>query len=164
MATTPSGRLSLPLHYLRLTLADSATWRTRIGVSTQAASLAKIHYIRVAGASVTSPIAVVEWVEGPKFTGATDSITSAGYDQNGMMRLIIQETVSGTGEADQFNNFANWIGATIADMLVLSRQAGYLNIIDLDTQNGPQRPSEEEQQTLGDTYQQIMHITYMGWS
>jgi len=163
MATTPSGRLSLPLHYLRLTLADSTNWRTRFSAADQAASLARIHYIRVAGTSVTSPIAVAEWMD-IRFTQATGSVSSAGYDQTGDLRLIIQETVSGTGEADQFNNFSNWIGAVIADMLVLARQPGYLIITDIDLGGGPHRPSEEEQQTLGDIYQVIMGVSYMGWS
>lgn len=163
MATTPTGRLSLPLHYLRLTLADSATWRAWFSAADQAASLARIHYIRVAGSAVTSPIATVEW-DTFKYTQSTGSVSSAGYDQDGLLKLLIQETVSGTGDADQFNNFANRIGAITAEMLVLARQAGYLIITEMDLNGGPHRPSEEERQTLGDIYQVIIDVSYMGWS
>jgi len=51
VSVTPTGILSLPLNYLRLTVAGSSTFRTWVGAASAAAALGYVHPVEVIGAA-----------------------------------------------------------------------------------------------------------------
>lgn len=158
MAVTPAGMVSLPLHYLRLSIADSAAFRTWVGASTQAEALARIYINRET--TPTRPFAVVAWDR----NWSREAISGGGrnyFEQRGDLMLMFEDDIAdGLDEADAYFTFTNTVGAIIEDIEELAGQAGYLNVVSIAVENGPARPTEDEKQETSDYYQALYRIGF----
>lgn len=159
MTVSPSGNLSLPLKYLRDTIAGSSTFQTWTSSANAAAALAHV-YILVAASDYTNPCAVVEW------ESARWDLESRGtrnmFEQSGGLRIIFQDAISESAESDAAYDFTNNVGAILADMMVLAGTAAYLDIISM-SMDSPKRPDEDERQTLTtDVYQAFVSVVFEG--
>lgn len=231
MAVTPADILSLPIHYLRETIAASANFRTWVSAADVAGARLRIHYnqviVAMAKATITSgaiaSIAVPEG--GTGYTAAPDvavkgdgsggrataavsggsvssiTVTNGGSDytdenteivvdlpthpfavimwadnwarvmeaagdrnhfiQEGDLLLVLRASVSEShDEADALFTFTNSVGAIIEDMEALAGTAGYLNITGMSFEEQPQRPLEDEIDTLSDFYRTVLRIQF----
>lgn len=158
MAVVPAEMISLPLHYLRLMVADSAAFRTWVGAANQAEALARVYINRET--SPTRPFAVVAWA-----TNWGREATSGGarnyFEQVGDLMLMLEDDIAaGLDEADAYYTFTNTIGAILAEIEALAGTAGYLNIMSITVENGPARPDSDEEQTTSDFYQVLYRIGF----
>jgi len=158
MAVVPTEMISLPLHYLRLMPADSATFRTWVGAADQAEALARVYVNREA--SPVRPFAVAAWA-----TNWGREATSGGgrnyFEQVGDLMLMFEDDIAaGLDEADAYYTFTNTVGAILAEIEALAGQAGYLNIVSIAVENGPARPGSDEKQTTDDFYQALYRIGF----
>lgn len=156
---TPSGIASLPLKYLRDTLAACATFQALTGAANAAAALAFVHYVSTT--STTYPFAVVDWGRSASWT--KDSGGSRNYmDQEGELVLLLRASVSSSADADEGDEavtFMNTVGAIVGELLVLAGQGGYLDI-ERVSHGMPERPTYDEAKSSGDFHQIVLTIGY----
>lgn len=149
--TAPAGILMLPQEYLRVTLADSATFRTWVGAATQAAALAKIHHEALPpGAGPEHTLAelqaarpcVIVWTRPEDgFTRIMDAVNPPNqYSQVGsLMARFLDDVTASQGEAEIAIQFKNRLGVVLDEMGELAGLPGYLNIIRMSLVLGPWR-------------------------
>lgn len=163
MPVAPTGMISLPLDYLRLTLADATAFRTWVGAANQAAALAKIYPIQKASyTSADLPLAVVDWAE--NFRRVKNAGGSRNwFEQEGDLSVIFRGAVNPAhDDADAAYTFLNSLGAILSEVETLAGKPGYLNITAISLQDGPSRPNEDEAKELGDFYQAVYRVEFMG--
>lgn len=161
MPVTPTGPLSLPLHYLRQTLADAPAFRTWVGASgggAQAAALARIH--PVAAYAFTMPFAVVDWTPDQSFASYAGGARNHAQ-QRGALEIVFRDSINPAhDEADAAYTFLNSLGGVINDLWSLAGTAGYLDITEISLVHGPHRPEEDEVKAAGDFYQAVFKVSY----
>lgn len=158
MPVVPTEMISLPLHYLRLMVADSATFRTWVGAADQAEALARL-YLNKETAPI-KPFGVTAW-DSNWGREATSGGARNYFEQAGDLMLMFEDDVAaGLSEADAYYTFTNTVGAILAEMEALAGTAGYLNITSITVENGPARPGSDEEQTIGDFYQVLYRIGF----
>lgn len=158
-SVTPTGLYSLPLHYLRLTLAGSSTFQGWVGAANASEALAYIYAVSVAG-DATVPFATVDWWEnfsrGKIGTGAYFAL------QGDLMLVIRGPRDTDATVADAAYTFLNKVGAILGEMEALAGAAGYLDITGFEQVEGPASPTEDEIKTHGDFYQVIYRVLWEG--
>ena len=159
---TPSGSLSLPLKYMRDTLAASATFQTLVSALNATEALDSIFYVSTT--TTTPPFAVVDWsASGPIADWDQDSYGARNrFEQTGSLEVILQAAVSSSTDAqesDEAITFGNTVGAIVDELLELAGQAAYLDITRV--QAGPlMRPRQEEIASAGDFYQVVLTVEW----
>lgn len=159
--TAPAGIVSLPLKYLRDTIAASATFQTWVGALNATEALGSIHYVAVAEADATLPLAVVDW--GRTVEWDAQALGSRReFLQEGELALLFRAGVTSSAD-DQLGEegivFMNKVGAVILEMLQLSGQATYLDIVRVQL-GDYERPTEDEAKTAGDFVQVLAVVRY----
>ena len=154
MPVAPTGMISLPLSYLRATLAASETFQTLAGAADAAAALAHIKLIE----GPPTSIAVVGLEQG--FTRTASSGGARSYFEGDVgLELILRIAVAdGATDADAFYTGMNTAGAIQKEMEALAGTAGYLDITAMTLKEGPARPFESERATIGDFIQCIWSV------
>ena len=132
MATDPAGEYSLPLHYLRETLAASSSFQTWIGTTgTSAEKLAaarlRIHYYGTE--SATRPFAVVSFAESFSRYMISGGARHFFATSSNPIRLTFDADIA-VADVDALSEalfkFTNQIGAIFTNMEALAGTAGYL--------------------------------------
>jgi hypothetical protein len=164
MPTTPSGILSLPLSYLRLTLADVTAFRTWAGASDQAAALALI-YVE-ATTSFATKAALVTWGNGFRRSKNAGG-SRAFFQQSGDLQLIFRESISLSSVPtiqDAAYTVLNNLGGIITGMEALAGTAGYLDIREIALANGPYRLQDSEKAAKQvDFWETVFRVEYEGF-
>jgi len=166
---TPTGLASLPLHYLRHTVAGSASFQAGVGVGNETQALE--HVYAVSAGPRDLPWALVDW--GPDF--AREKVAGGSrnfFDQAGVLALVFRAAVeSSDTDSEAAYRFMNTVGAVVADMEQLAGLPGYLNITGIVLAGGPRRPSEDEvagavddddDLLIGDFYEVVYGVTFEG--
>ena len=167
--TTPSGILSLPMKYLRDSLADCAAFRTFAGAADQAAALARIHYFELTPpadveaytkAEITAlrPYAIVATQDRNGFSAELDGASDHfEFADSGRLWLYVARTVAG----DQPElEFCNHLGAIVAGLCKLAGQAGYLALTEISLEAGPFRGHHDLDPTEGIEQIAVFSIDY----
>lgn len=146
MAVSPSGILSLPLYYLRQSLAASTNFQTWVGVETAAAALAYIHYFGTA--SETRPFATIgysdEWSREIISRGARHYFQSTGNP----LALTFDADINSEHDLnDALFTFTNTVGAVMADMEALAGTGNYLAITNYRMIRPPTRCHREQRES-----------------
>lgn len=158
MAVSPSGMLSLPVDYLRSTVAASSTFQTWTGTANAAAAKARVHLGRAA-ANATHPLACVGFSNG--FRRFSDDLDV--WQQDNVLELMFRNDFSSSlNEADAYYTFANQIGAIMADMEAIFNDAGYLDVFDWNIVDGPARTDDNDEQVMGYFFEVIIECRYGG--
>ena len=178
MATAPTGELSLPLHYLRLSLADSAAFRTRAGAANQAEALAHIFrdalpppaagdQYTLAELQAYRPICLV--FVSPQAGFMTSQIgvggSSFNFASSGKLAAYFEQDVAAeiTGDPEEVSlQFLNALGGILSDVLGVAGQAGYLAVTDLQLLLGPMRSNEDEHKTVGNCVWALLAFDWEG--
>ncbi|GAG46888.1 unnamed protein product [marine sediment metagenome] len=142
--TDPAGPLSLTKQAAKVTLADSATFRTLVGAANQAEALAHIYTDALpppaAGREHTlaeleayRPFALLSIdPEGDGASATADAVgTGREYSWGGRIRLEIEQDIADDDAADPAEialKCENTLGAIVAEMLELAGVAPYLSI------------------------------------
>ena len=158
MTVTPSGMLSLPLNYLKLTLAASSTFQAMVSAADAAAALAFIHPVQT---DEQPPFAVLDWDPGWRRTAIAGGSRNV-FQQDGTLTLLLRAMIDGEhDEEEAAYTFINDVGDIIADMEELAGTAGFLNITTISITDGPSRPTADEVTALGyDFYEIILSIAF----
>ena len=139
--TAAAGSISLAVDNLRVTLADSAAFRTWSGTSTQAAALARIYYESLppptdknehtlVELTALRPYAAVWTDEFDGFTYRQDAALSTPKE-SGTMLIKFEQTVDPTIVNDYpeiSRRFINAIGTIIEEVMDFYNVGGYLAI------------------------------------
>lgn len=166
-SATPSGMMSLPLHYLRLTLAQSANFQTWCGALDANDALNYIHPVSLDSAS--GNFAVVDWFD--NFSRTADSGGDRNYFlQEGDLMLYFRAPIEdGDTDAEAAYKFTNQLGAILGDLETLAGTPGYLNLSRIQLSEPITRLTEDESKAsknaagalIGDYYEAIYRIEYM---
>lgn len=149
MSVTPADIISLPLKYLRDTIAASATFQSWVGAANAAAALAYVH--AVVATDGTPPFVVVDW---GNYRRVKDSFGEHhNYRTEGDLRVVVRGPIAHADDADAAFEFFNKLGAIIGEMEEISGTAGYLDWESLSIESFD-RPNEEEIQSTGQDYYQ----------
>lgn len=162
IVTPAAGVFSLAQELLRVSIADSATFRTLVDADTQAKALERIHLDELPPAKSKKGYEkkelqqyrpyVILWAGG--YRGQHSATGSAyEYERSGAFKVqfvldIDQEVSHNGGEVGR--RFMNTVIQIVEDMLALSGQAGYLAIEDFDIAEAWTRTAEEQLETEGD--------------
>ena len=158
-AITPAGLYSLPLHYLRLTLAGSATFQGWVGAANAAEALSYI-FVNWATGATTPPYATVDWWDN---FGQEKIATGAFFEGTGDLQLLIRGPRDTNATlSDAAYTFSNKLGAILAEMAALAGSPGYLDITGFQQVSGPASPTEDEIATHGDYYQAVYRVLWEG--
>lgn len=160
MPVTPTGHLSLPLDYLRKTVAASASFQSWTGTADATAALARVHLVNAAPAA-TRPLAAIDWARNHSSTREADG-THAWFTRQGTLSLLLRDTIAtSTSDEDAALDFLNKVGALWADMEALAGTSGYLDIQSIRIVQGPERPEEDEVKALAfDFYQVVLAVEF----
>jgi putative component of toxin-antitoxin plasmid stabilization module len=230
-AIDPTGLVSLPLQYLRKTIATSSTFQGWVGAVDETEALESVHtrLVQVAkaeaslaseqvssisvkeqGSGYTSAPAVtvhgngtgataVATISGGKVTAITVTDAGSGYTkasveiavptmpfaiadwaenfarilesqgtrnyfmQDGGLVMLFRAAVdSSHTEQEAAFAFTNKLGAIVKEMEEVAGTAGYLDITEIALEDGPIRPGEDERVTVGDFYQVMYRVEFMG--
>lgn len=171
--TAASGPISLAQNYLRLTIADSAEFKTWIGdATTQAQALARIHDDGLPPPDRGGEYDLAELKKArPYVIVSTDGFgwkktamsTAAEFANNGTLAVTFVQDVD---EAIKKNHgeigrrFQNSIGTIISEMLALAGTAGYLNITEVDISEGWTRTHPSLHEDEGDVVSIDVEFTW----
>lgn len=155
MSVTPTGILSLPLSYLRATLAGSATFQSWTGAADADAALAFILPVLAKPEDIDPPFIVLDWQSFTRNKQADSHFNTAGTLQIAIIGPIDQAHE----DADAAFEFLNKVGAILAEAEALAPQPDYLNWDSLAL-TSLDRPSDQERQSSGDFYQAMFTLTY----
>ncbi len=156
--TSPAGSISLAQEYLRVTLANSARFRTWTDtIESEQGALAKIHHEAlppaannaaqhtVAELETYRPYAIVSTdQEAEGFSVVRDAMGS--WKESGKLTLELCEDVPSNLLANLFEArllFKNTVGVIIDEMRALADQAGKLNFTGIVLAGGPWFSSED---------------------
>lgn len=158
--TTPAGIFSLPLSYLRATIAGSSSFQTLVGALNAAAALSSIYYVSAPGGT-SPPYAVVDWGRSARWTSGRDGVRN-WFDSEGELLVLLRAAVSdGTDSAqgDDALAFMNTAGAIASELLELTGQPGYLDVTTLE-HGQPERPTEDLARQVGDFHQILFTVRW----
>lgn len=159
---TPSGMLTGPVHYARLTFCASAAFQRMMGAADAAEALDYLPIIAAVGDDI--PMGAIGWAG----TFSRDSVAGGSHNyfaSKGEIEAIIRVAPydAEACEGDIFAHFSNDLGEMLADMELLSGTAGYLDTRGA-TVRGPMRPLEAERATVGDFLEAVVTLSYPGSS
>jgi len=164
--STPSGHLSLPLKYLRDTVAASSTFQGGVGAANAEEAAEKVYYVAVSGPE--ADFAVVDW-EANYARRAEAGGSRNWFEGEGDLVLVLRAAVSSEDDAGTAAiKFQNWVGGVLADMEELAGTAGYLDIRAFELMDQPARPETDEKQAkknaggalVGDFYQVAYRVVF----
>lgn len=168
MPVTPEGLLSLPLHYLRLSLANSARLRTWFSVADEAAALAKIYINstpppagnrdthRGADIEALRPYCIV-WL--PDSDNERDAVGPHAFRAASRVGILFEANVaSGLNHSDAWLTFFNNVGVVLEEIGDLSGTAGYLAMTDWNLISWA-RSTPDIVRDIGDAFQAEIMIT-----
>lgn len=155
---TPTGMLSLPIDYLRNTVASSSTFRTWTSTASEALAKVRVHAVSAAS-NATAPLAVAGWLPGytrTKVGGASRN----HFEGQGQLILLFRAAISEAANADAEYDFLNKVGAVVSEMELVAGTATYLDIESITLSDGPYRPEENESQGIGNYYEALFTIEF----
>jgi hypothetical protein len=156
MATTPTGKESLALGYLRDTIAESATFKTWTGTSDSTAAKAKVFYS--SAASGTYPCAVINTDDFSR-----EQIADGTAMQKGAVLLeFYDDYAAATSEGDALLDMLNKTGAVVDEMMAAANAPGMLNISEVNRLGMPFKVSDEEAATSEKVYYAAYRVGYWG--
>lgn len=161
MAVSPSGILSLPLDYLRTTIANSSTFRTWTSSASVAAAKARVYLVE--SAAPTYPFALVGWKDGMQLDSEEGGARNF-FRQDGSLELLFRSQVSDAFDSDDVYSHLNNVGAILQEMAALAGQAGYLDIRRMTAEASLQEASRIEQKTATHFLQSVYVIEFGGAS
>ena len=148
--------LSLPIDYLRNTIASSSSFQTWTGTASEALAKPRVH-VSFADNTATLPLTVVYWA--PQYQRIRHASDNRSYFSGaGALRLLFRDAVTETDETEAAYDFMNEVGAVLADMEAVSGSPTYLDITSIILIEGPARPEESERDTLGDFYAVMFNV------
>lgn len=160
--TAGEGAISVSVDNLRTMLADSATFRTWVGATTQAQALARIYYEALPPPANRNEYTLVEAVALRPFAqiwsaphaGFTMRPDAAGAKsaESGSLSIQFEQTVDSsiTNAPDEISRrFANVIGKIMAELDAVREVAGYLCFTSM-TFSGVGRGSMDARSAQGD--------------
>lgn len=154
----PLSSLSLPIHYLRETIAFSPAFQAWTGSADEVEARARIHTFGLQTETPTLPLAVVDYRPG----GSSRELVSRGsrnhFTGNALLEVMFLADVTEVTNEDAAFEFMNEVGAVRADMEDLFGTAGFLDAHRTELVDGPSRPTKEERATAGDVYWAIFEI------
>lgn len=160
MTVTPTGIISLPLHYLRQSIAASTTFQTWVGADDAEEALDNIY--SVATIVFTRPFAVVDWAKNFKRTKNAGG-TRNHFEQSGELAMLFRGSIDPThNDSDAAFAFLNTVGAIISEIEELAGVADYLDIVSITLDQGPHRPGEDEAKTSGAFYEVVYRVEFAG--
>ncbi len=163
MAVTPAGLFSLPVDFMRKTIAGSSSFRTLVGAANATAALAFVHAFSASGSQLAASFfAVVEFGEDWARTMHAGGSNNFFESESSSLQVLFHQKVTKADDVDAAYEFTNDIGAIISDMEQLSGTAGFLDIQETRLIEGPYRPEEDEarSQTNGDFYRILLRVDY----
>jgi hypothetical protein len=155
MATTPAGKESLALSYLKDTLAATTAWQTWTNTTTASAAKAYIGYSEHADG--TYPFAVIGTDDFDR-----EQIAIRTAIQKGSVLLEFYADISGTRIEDPLFDLINNTGAVIDGMMALANSPGMLNISKVTRLGVPFRVDDDEKATENDIYYVAYRVEYWG--
>lgn len=156
---TPTSIVSLPLQYLKATIAASAAFQGLVGAANEAAAMAFVHIVSVPG-TVSPPYAVVDVMTGTWEARAGG--TRKFFEQFGTLEFQLRAAISDSSDAEQGNeavDFLNTAGEILEDMLQLAGTPGYLAITGA-RHALPARPTREARRGVTDFYELVFQVDY----
>jgi len=145
MPVTPSGMISFPLAALAELLSECSAFQSWVGAAGAAEALGSVKYLSqdddADSDSDDRPLAVVGWSD--DFEAVRDS-EPPRYDHSGSLELIFEAMADAGGhttQSDRFFNFANSVGAVMAELEEKSGRNGFLLVNAFRKIAGPGRPS-----------------------
>jgi len=175
VAVTPTGIISLPLHYLRLTVAGSSSFQTWVGAEDAAGALAYVFGEEVewgsdtAAADKLGPFAYVAWAENwarERYGVGDHNLFAQRGDLTLAFRAPIAAAYQNAQDGSDYTGldaataFGNTVGAIIAEMEVLAGTAGYLDIATIAMDGTPERATNDEADSVGHYYQVSFTISW----
>lgn len=159
MAVAPTGMLSLPIDFLRNTVASSSTFQGWTSTANESAAKARVHAVNAA-ASATAPMAVVGWQPGYVRTKDGGGIRNH-FTGNGPLFLLFRAGITESDNADAEYAFLNKVGAILSEMELVAGTATYLDTESVTLTDGPYRPEENEALGIGDYYEALFAVEFM---
>ena len=162
MAVAPTGIASLPLKYLRDSLAECASFQTWTGAANAAAALAFVHYVGTT--TLTLPVAFVSWGGDARWRMNAGGVRNH-TEQEGDLELVLRGAVSTStdaGEPDESMTLMNLAGAVIAELLLLAGTGGFLDIVGI-SHGEPMRPRKAAT-TASDFVQVTLSVRYRSFA
>ena len=105
-------------------------------------------------------MAVIDWADDLRRTAIAGGDRNH-FGQEGSLNLLLRGSIdSSHDDADAAFAFLNTVGDIIEEMEALSGTAGYLGFVSTSVVQGPSRPLEDEQNTVGDYYEIILRIGF----
>lgn len=156
--TDPTDQASLPLHYLRLTLAGSVTFQDWVGAANADEALEWIYAVQTT--VFTKPFAIVDWAENWQRNRNAGGARNYFITQGDLILQFRADVDPDHTEIQAAYAFMNKMGAITNEMEALSGRAGYLNIKTFALMSGPSRPYNIEKNTYSDFYQTLYRIAY----
>jgi hypothetical protein len=170
MPVTPSGHLSLPLSYLRNTIAASASFQSWTGTVDATAAAARVKIVEYPEASVEDPSAIVLPIAVIDWAGVYERVMDAAgtrnwFDARGALSIMFRSKITDTDPGDAAFTHLNNVGAIWADLENLAGTAtastSYLDITAIRKVRGPERPTLKEVTALGyDFYQTFLEVEF----
>lgn len=163
--TAPQGSISKAVDNLRVTLADSAAFRSWVGAVDQATALVKIYYESLpppadknehtfAELVAYRPYALVWTVPDSGFALRHDAHSGLFvYNESGLMMIrLIQAVDAGIANdpAEISRQFLNTVGTILDQLAAKAGGGGYLAIEEMELDFGPYRGDPDERSTQGD--------------
>lgn len=147
MSITPTGDLSLRIQNLRLLVAASSTFQGIVGAENAAAALASVYPGESPDFrdSAIPAFAVVDYESGYDVPILAEGHTGV-FVPGSRFLLVLVIPITESTVSDAYFDFANDVGAIVADMIAQSAVPGYLvvNTIGLSTQLLRTDPEEGE--------------------
>jgi hypothetical protein len=164
--TAATGSISTLKELLRITVADSAAFRTWVGAATQAEALEHIHlnaipqpYRYEDGKPWTvgdlqdlRPLAIVR-MENHRAVHTSSGETGYNYGRSTNLRLTLIDNVDEDASWDDpevTRGFENTVGTIVDELLVLGGQSGYLPFTELQIPEDSARNPPEDHQAEGE--------------
>jgi hypothetical protein len=164
MPVIPEGSISLAQENLRVTLADSATFRALVGATTRSAAAARIHHEglpdpgdgtehTLAELEALRPLAIVFTSESQGFRRR--KLSTNAFRSSGRLRLRLCRSCNAAGDAgpttDATKEWKNIVGKVIDELceLSLSGNSDYLAFDEVAVEWGPFAAAPELAATQG---------------
>lgn len=164
---TPTGPLSLPLFYLKETLAASETFQGWIGATGTteekiATAKTRIYEFCVERADWTRPYAFI--TDGDSWRAIKDGEgTHSWFGFEGALAMGFESDITEGEDVDlEARRLRNIVGAIIDEMNLLAGRGGYLAIDQIDKEEGPVESAIDATET--ENAEHFFQMTFMvGW-
>jgi len=156
--SAPQGSISKAVDNLRVTLADSTTFRTWVGAVDQATALVKINYESLPPPADKNEHTLAELTAYRPYallwTSPENGFRLSHFDnESGVMMLRFVQTVEiiiADDAAEIARRFLNTLGAIFDEIMALNRVGGYLATEAIELESGPFRADADEAAAQGD--------------